>query len=211
MTFDSKKYWINRYETHKNSGSGSYNRLCDFKNKIVNDFVLTYNVQNVTELGSGDGNQLLNSLYPEYHGYDVSSYIIDKCSEQFKDRPEYKFYHLDDDIEIKKSELALSMDVLFHLIEDEVYETYIEKLFNASSKYVIIYSPDQIHEEFLKKFNVNRKTIGYHVKLRKFTDDVSRLYPDWILSEVIINEFPYKRYNPNTSFCNFYIYHKSNL
>lgn len=41
-----------------------------------------------------------------------------------------------------KGDLALSLDVIYHLIEDEIFEKYMKDVFRASTKYVIIYSTD---------------------------------------------------------------------
>lgn len=99
------------------------------------------------------------------------------------------------------------MDVIFHLTEDAVYRKYLEQLFvQSSSKYIIIYSADENHKEFLKRYGVSPGIIGKHVRLRKFTDDVSQMFPEWTLKEKIDNEYPYKKYDPKTSFCDFYIY-----
>ena len=36
---DSKHYWEDRYASGGNSGSGSYNKLAEFKSEVINAFV----------------------------------------------------------------------------------------------------------------------------------------------------------------------------
>ena len=59
-----------------------------------------------------------------------------------------------------KVDLTVSLDVLYHLIEDIVYENYIKNLFNSESKFIIIYSCNFEDDG----------TFAKHVKPRKFTD-----------------------------------------
>lgn len=63
-----------------------------------------------------------------------------------------------DNSSVFQSELALTLDVIFHIIEDDLYELYIRHLFNSARKDVVIYSSN--HDE-----------LGFsHVKHRKFTN-----------------------------------------
>ena len=40
------------------------------------------------------------------------------------------------------ADLALSLDVVFHLVEDEVFAQYMQTLIQAGNRYVIIYASD---------------------------------------------------------------------
>ena len=42
-----------------------------------------------------------------------------------------------------RAELALSLDVIYHLVEDTVYESYMGQLFDSATKYVIVYLEQQ--------------------------------------------------------------------
>ena len=73
------------------------------------------------------------------------------------------------DYSAEAAELALSIDVVFHLIEDVVFEDYMRRLFGAATRYVIVYSSD--HDE---------PWHGSHVRHRSFSQWVtvtSRLAP----------------------------------
>ena len=70
-----------------------------------------------------------------------SSTAISKCKEIFKsDR--HKSFRLTNEYSGETADLALSLDVIYHLVEDNVFEHYMQMLFKASNKYVIIYASD---------------------------------------------------------------------
>jgi len=201
---NSADYWERRYELGGDSGSGSYNRLAVFKAEIINDFVKRYNIYSVIEWGCGDGEQLKLAEYPQYVGIDVSNRAIEKCKSIFQKDSSKKFYcngsinNVPDEIFREyKYDMALSLDVLYHLVEDEVFKEYIDQLFASSKKYVCIYSCD-----FEKKHE-------QHVRCRKFTDYIAINMKDWKLIEKIPNRFPYdSKDKDNTSWSDFYFYQK---
>lgn len=195
----SKNYWENRYISHGNSGPGSYGRLAIFKADVLNHFVLNNNVNHVLEFGCGDGNQLTLSEYPNYTGLDVSKEAIKICNEKFGSDETKNFFYLNNTSKVDfTGDLTLSLDVLFHLIEDEVFNDYMSMLFSSSSKFVIIYSS-----------NYNAQTAP-HVKSRKFTDWIeTNISKEWKLIEKIENKYPFDLNNPSgTSISDFYIYQK---
>jgi SAM-dependent methyltransferase len=196
--FSSSKYWENRYADGGNSGAGSYNRLAGFKAKIINSFVKNNNIQTVIEFGCGDGNQLSLAQYPKYTGFDVSETAIKLCKKSFKSDNTKTFFLLNEYNSIHRSELVLSLDVIYHLIEDIVFEKYIECLFQTSTKFVIIYAYDFEGET------------NYHVKPRKFTKHIEERIKGWNLLEHIPNKYSYDKNDlENTSWSDFYIYSKS--
>lgn len=198
----SKKYWINRYNRGGNSGVGSYNRLAEFKGDVLNNLVIKYNINSVLEMGSGDGNQLAYFDFPNYIGLDISSHAITICRKKFKHDHSKQFILLNKNTAIPKADLVLSLDVLYHLVEDEVFYTYMKRLFSSSKKFVIIYSCN---------FDDND---GFppHVRPRKFTNWVDRNIIDFQLIEKIENKYPYdSKDKENTSFADFYIYRKLNM
>jgi hypothetical protein len=72
------------------------------------------------------------------------------------------------------ADLALSLDVVFHLVEDEVYEAYMHALFNAADRFVIIYASDRDEAPAFKR----------HVRWRKFTPWIESNAAGWKLSVV---------------------------
>lgn len=181
--------WENRYKTGGNSGKGSYNDLCKFKADIINEFISKNKIITALELGCGDGNQLSYFIIEHYIGLDISPTAIEQCKEKFKNSKDKEFYHYSD-YNNQPVELTLSLDVIYHILEDALYIEYMKNLFNYSTKYVIIYSN-----------NYNGHKSG-HMYTKQFTDDINKLFPNWKLKEFIKQKYPEK------SSADFYIYEK---
>lgn len=193
---NSADYWERRYRRGGNSGAGSYNQLAQFKADFLNDFVARNEVRTVIEFGSGDGAQLKLADYPSYVGVDVSRTAVAAARRLFADDPTKAILHSSDAPRDLNADLSLSLDVIYHLVEDAVFETYMRDLFDAGSRFVIIYSS-----------NVDEPDSNPHVRHRRFTDWVDRARPDFMLSERIRNPFPFDASDPdNTSFADFYVF-----
>lgn len=192
----SATYWDNRYRKGGNSGPGSYGRLAEFKATIINDLVKKHDIQSVIEFGCGDGHQLELARYGSYIGFDVSPKALEICRASFPGRPNYRFSLIDDYAD-ETADLSMSLDVIYHLVEDDVFQKYMELLFDSSKKFILLYSPDASMPEF----------DAAHVKTRKFSDWIRAHRPDWHLAERIENKFPYDVDNPReTTFSDFYLY-----
>ena len=192
---NSSKFWEARYKSGGNSGPGSYDQLAEFKAKIINDLLRQLQVHAVFELGCGDGNQLSMLQLPHYTGVDVSPSIIEKCKKKFKDDPIKQFVLLQD-LPKKQFDMGLSLDVIYHLVEDDIYQEHLKLLFEQSKRFVLIYSSNREEEAGGPA----------HVKHRKFTDDVAREHKKWALVKHIPNEYPFQGdYNTGSS-ADFYLY-----
>lgn len=188
-------YWDGRYSAGGNSGEGSYGELAEFKAEFLNRFVEEQKIDSVIEFGCGDGNQLRLSKYGHYFGVEVSHSAIALCLKTFSGDKEKKFC-LAADYQGETAELSLSLDVLYHLVEDEVFESYMRRLFAAASRYVIIYSS-------------NSDAIGLtspHVRHRAFSSYVEGKCKDWILERVVQNQYPIGLRTYETSFAHFFVY-----
>jgi len=200
---DSSTYWEDRYKRKGNSGAGSYGRLAIFKAEILNAYVADNNIHTVIEYGSGDGHQLTLAEYPEYLGFDVSHTAIDICRDLFANTLTKTFAHYDD-YNAEKADLTLSLDVIYHLVEDSVYEHYMARLFDSAKDHVIVYSSNSTDKDALKGYG------SEHVRHRCFTDWVSKNRPDWTLVQKVSNPYPYSKNNhDNTSLADFFIFRKS--
>lgn len=195
----SEAYWEKRYSEGGNSGVGSYALFAEFKAEVLNEFVAKHGVQRVIELGCGDGNQLLLAKYPSYLGFDVSSTAVTRCQELFKSDPSKSFRPMGE-YNGEKADLTLSLDVIYHLVEDRVFESYMRTLFEASERFVVIYASDS---------DDNRGYEGTHVKHRKFTQWLSKNMSGWNLVEHLPNRYPYRGDYLKGSFAEFFIYEKS--
>ena len=197
--FDSGGYWENRYASGGNSGAGSYNLLAEFKAEVINNFIEQHKVTEVVEWGFGDCNQLKLFRCPKFTGVDVSKTAVAHAQETYIEDSSKAFYHTSEFNARPDFDLSLSLDVIYHLIEDVVFHKYMENLFNSSSKWVIIYASNK-QAEYVD---------GFHVKHRKFSEWIEINRPNWTLLEHIPNKFPWDENDPdNTSFADFYIYEK---
>jgi cyclopropane fatty-acyl-phospholipid synthase-like methyltransferase len=200
----SAAYWEERYQAEGNSGSGSYDHLAKFKAEVLNAFVANNQVQTVLEFGCGDGNQLTLAKYPNYIGLDVSATAIQRCEKLFKNDTTKSFLLYNslayvDNHKIFKADLVMSLDVLYHLVEQEVFEKYIKDLFNASQKYVIIYASD---------YNQSEEPVHQHENRRSFTDFVAKQFPNFELTEVVKNKYPKTENGLVGSLSDFFIYQR---
>jgi len=196
----SAEYWERHYSLGRNSGPGSYGRLAEFKAGILNAFVATHEVRTVIEFGCGDGNQLSLAKYPAYSGFDVSATAVSLCRERFT-ADTGKSFRLLRDYSGETADLSLSLDVVFHLVEDHVFEHYMRTLFGASHRHVIIYSSDSDDNPYYDP----------HFRHRKFTRWVAAHLPSWRLAEHLPNRFPYRGDQMNESYADFFIYEKGAL
>lgn len=196
----SEDYWISRYREGGNSGAGSYNRLAEFKAEVLNEFVTSHAVEDVIEFGCGDGNQLTLASYPAYLGLDVSPHAIDGCTRRFAGDAS-KSFMLVRDYTGQTAQLALSLDVIYHLTEDAVYEAYMQTLFDAGRDYVVVYSSDRDDEP----------SQSAHVRHRQFSRWVRANAPGWRLLHHIPNRYPYTGDNDTGSLADFYIYGRGSV
>ena len=194
----SGTYWEERYKKGGNSGAGSYNELAEFKAEIINNFVQENNVKSVMEFGCGDGNQIKYFQFEQYTGYDISETVVNICRNLYKNDAS-KTFKLVGEHKTRTADLTMSLDVIYHLIEDDTYHNYMEKLFTTADKYVIIYSSNS---------NVNHHSAA-HVRHREFTTWVQEHAKNFNLIKQIPNKYNYNREDKaNTSFADFYIFEK---
>ncbi len=202
---NSINYWEERYALGGNSGIGTYNqKLAEFKASVLNDLVEKENMNSVIEFGCGDGHQLRFAKYPSYIGLDVSKAAVSKCQKLFENDSTKSFFlydslHFDDKKSLFIADMSISIDVIYHLVEDRIYYAYLKHLFNSSRKLVAIYS-----------WNFeNRDKFKMYIRPRVFTKDVEKKFPEWHLWKTIPNLYPAIKYGENEgSFSDFYIYRK---
>lgn len=175
---DSANFWEGNYARGRTSGNGSYGTLAEGKSRFLNELVRTRAIGSVIEFGCGDGNQLSLADYPSYVGLDVSRTAIRLCQRRFAHDTAKSFFLYDgecftDRSGIFRAELALSLDVVYHLTEDAVFETYLRHLFTAGQRMVVIYST-----------NAEIGGTAPHVRHRRFTPWVEAACPQWQLTQV---------------------------
>ncbi len=192
----SSDYWDRRYRSGGNSGAGSYDRLARFKADFLNGFVELHQISSVIEYGSGDGAQLMLAVYPSYTGVDISATAVEMCRVLFAADASKRFLQSDGVEPGIKADLALSLDVIYHLVEDQVFDTYMRQLFASGRKFVIVYSS-----------NMDQAWPAKHVRHRQFTCWVEQNQPEWRLHSSLKNAYPYDPSDPEqTSFADFYVF-----
>ncbi len=181
-------YWENRYRQGGNSGAGSYGRLAIFKANVINDVINKHEVNSLIEFGCGDGEQLKLYEVKEYTGIDISETALRMCRKKHPDKTFAKHA-------TGKYDMAMSIDVIFHLVDDEMYNDYMRKLKKASDL-VLIYS--SAHD--------NNENSAPHVKHRDFRNEMK----GFECIDIIANQYPFDGTDErNTSFCDFYLYKKA--
>lgn len=174
----SVDYWEKRYAAGGNSGPGSSGRLAAYKAGWLNRFVQENNILSVVEFGCGDGQQLLLAEYPRYLGLDVAPSAIARCRALFAGDNAKQFLPYDPchfnptDVQ---ADLAVSLEVIFHLTEERLYRLYMEHLFASARRYVVIFASDTDDVE---------PGLFPHFRQRRFTPDVP---PGWALRERVEN------------------------
>jgi SAM-dependent methyltransferase len=192
----SALYWEQNYARGGTSGPGSYNAAAEAKADFLNDFVRNHEVRSVIEFGCGDGHQLSLAEYPGYIGLDVSRSAIGLCQRRFAGDLAKSFFLYDgacftDRIGLFTADLALSLDVIYHLIEDAVFDTYMTHLFAAGEKFAIIYAPNQ-----------EIPGTAPHVRHRHFTQWAEEHARDWRLLKVMPGS------NPGPDRADFFLYER---
>jgi SAM-dependent methyltransferase len=197
----SAEYWEDRYVEGGTSGDGSYGELAAFKAEVLNALIESERIESVLELGCGDGNQLSLARYPRYVGLDVSRKALEMCMGRFASDQTKSFFLYEprcfrDNAGVFAADCTLSLDVLYHLIEDGVYEKYLADLFGAARRFVGIYSSDRTDLAVALRQ-------AAHVRHRHFTADVAARFTGFRLRTHVPNRYPER------SFASFYIYERA--
>ncbi|WP_240145686.1 class I SAM-dependent methyltransferase [Halococcus salsus] len=194
--FDSTQYWEQRYSDGRDSGPGSRGGHRRFKADFLNAFVNEHDIDSVLEFGCGDGDQVALAEYPAYRGLEISESAVEACSRRFADDETKTFAHYDpgeyhgEQRERFEAELVLSLEVVFHLVDDETFEKTMHDMFASATRYVIVFSSN--HDE---------TTPELHVRHRRFTDYVEAAFPNFELIETVENEYESRH-------ADFYVYEK---
>jgi len=194
----SHDYWVERYRKGGNSGPGSYSELAEFKARVLNTFVADNHVQSVMEFGCGDGNQLQLAKYPSYVGFDVSPVAVQRCRERFSGDPNKRFFLLSEHAG-QTAELVMSLDVIYHLVEDAVFEAHMRSVFGSATRFVVVYSTNRDAPD----------DAGLpHVRHRQFTAFVEREFPGWKLTRIEKQPRAYSGDITSSSMAEFHFFEK---
>lgn len=196
----SAQYWEERYKRGGDSGVGSYHQAAEYKAAMLNRFVKEHTIRTVIEFGCGDGNQLQYLHFPAYLGFDVSETAVSRCRRLYAGDSSKRFELLVS-YAFEKADLVISLDVIYHLVEDPVFHTHMRMLFTASTRYVIIYANDTADNSYHLK--------AAHVKNRRFTDWIFLHAKDFQLIQHIPPPLLLNIDGQNAILADFYVYKKT--
>ena len=182
-SFDAAAYWESRYASGGTSGDGSYGRLAEFKAATLNAFIREQGIASAVEFGCGDGRQLELIAYPTYVGFDVAPSAVRHCIERFAQDQTKSFFLYDpscfqDRAERFRADVAVSLDVIYHITDDRTFERYMSQLCHAGRRFVLVYAT-----------NFDRP-VTPHLRHRAFGKWIAAKRPEFRLIRQIPNPFP---------------------
>jgi len=197
----SSRFWDDHYGRGLGSGTGSVGRLAVFKAATVNSLAHRHACRSVVDLGCGDGTVAGLLDVEGYLGLDASPHAVQRCRTRFAGDDARRFEVIDilDTEPVPVADLALSLDVIYHLLEDETFEQYMARLFSAARRIVAVYA-DDVDDEAWPGLRWDE------VRHRRFTPWVAAHAPDWRLVERIPNPFPYVEGDGRTSWADFHVF-----
>lgn len=195
-SWNSASYWEMRYRSGGSSGEGSYGRLATFKAEVINALVREEKISSVIEHGCGDGNQLSFATYPRYQGFDISSQAIYTCRQRYS-FDKTKIFKPSSEYRGETADMALSLDVIYHLTEDTSFTEYMERLTQSASRLIIIYSTNIEQVAY---------SLGNHVRHRCFSEWMKEYAHEWTMYKHIPNRYPFIGDTSKSSAADFWIY-----
>lgn len=195
----SAAYWRGRYAGGGDSGAGSQGKFASFKAEVLNAHFRASGTRSVVEFGCGDGRQLALLEIPQYLGVDISADAVARCRARFAGIPGRRFV-LAEEYDGESADCALSLDVIFHLVEDTAFEAYMRRLFAAARREVVIYSSN--HDD-------PAPGEGPHVRHRRFEGWIDAQAPGWRLVRRVPNAYPFRGDYRSGSFADFHFYERA--
>jgi len=132
----SVEYWEKRYREGGKSGRGSVGASREWKWSIIRKHVTL--VDDVVDVGCGDLSFWEGRTCERYFGVDISPYIIKRNAEK---RPDWAFIAWPAERRLPlRGRVVLCLDVLFHILDDEVATKIMDNLCEYSSEWVVIHA-----------------------------------------------------------------------
>lgn len=184
------EYWERRYRNGRTSGAGSEGDAAEAKAAYVRNLLERERVDSIIDWGVGDGTVLkMTDTRIPYLGIDVSRTIIGRIKVAFTNQPEKRFL-LASEYTGRQADLAMSLDVIFHQVDDADYEQHLGLLFGSAQRFVLIHSS-----------NHDGGRTAEHVHWRRFTPDVMAWHPQWYLEDApddpeAVGFYLYRRIDP---------------
>jgi SAM-dependent methyltransferase len=158
MIWDSAAFWDRRYASGRTSGPGSEGDAARFKAETINRLIAEYNIGSVVDWGCGDGTVLsMITDDVDYVGVDISRVALRRLAQWSAHR---RFVHLDDAAALT-ADLALSLDVIFHQVDNGNYHRHLEQIFGSARRLVLVHATDH-----------DGGRTATHVRWRRWTPDI---------------------------------------
>ena len=167
--------WETRYSKGQDSGTGSYGDNYIFKRDVIKDIIEKYGIESIVDFGCGDGHQISELDVSKYVGYDISRTVVDLCNKKYLN-DETKSFHLIDRYLLEDFDLAMSLDVIYHIINHNDFIEHLNLLFSPHHKYVVVFSTNHDQEQTI-----------LHILHRNFTKYVEE-NTNFELVEIIEND-----------------------
>lgn len=170
--YSPAEYWQRRYLAGRSSGAGSEGDAAKAKAAKIDAVIRAHGITSVIDWGVGDGVVLghVKARVP-WLGLDIAPVAVERLSAKYA-RSRTKTFGLTRDGAHEVRDLALSLDVIFHLVEDADYDLHLAQVFGSATKAVLIHASDH-----------DGGRTARHVRWRRFTADVAARFPDWRLAE----------------------------
>lgn len=167
--YDPATYWERRYQDGRTSGAGSEGDAALAKAKMIDEVITGYGLTSVIDWGVGDG-VVLGHLKTKvrYLGLDVAPVAIERLRAKYGPRSRTRWFALASEGAHEVRDLALSLDVMFHLVDEADYQLHLAQVFGSATKAVLIHANDH-----------DGGRTARHVLWRKWTPDVARIFPEW--------------------------------
>lgn len=172
-TYDPATYWNRRYLDGRTSGAGSEGEAAAVKAATIDRVIREHDITSVIDWGVGDGAVLgLVKAKVPWLGVDVAPVAIERLSARYGPRSRTRRFALACEAAHDVRDLALSLDVLFHLPDEADYQLHLAQVFTSAAKAVLIHASDH-----------DGGRTARHVQWREFTPDVAARFPNWRLAE----------------------------
>jgi hypothetical protein len=157
--------------------------LAAFKAKVLSTFVAENAIASCIEFGCGDGNQLGLVSWPRYIGLDVSVTAVTRCISRYANDSTKSFFlyrpgcFVDRDA-LLQADVAVSLDVVYHITDERQYDLYMKDLCDAARRFVVVYSTDY------------DRMVSSTIRHRKVTTWMASRAPGFRLMSRLPNPFP---------------------
>ncbi len=136
--FSNAAFWNFRYQHDPvlGSGRGSRGEFLKHKQELLRPFADSFEDADIVEVGFGDLETSRGLPFKNYRGIDTSREAVKIASQK---KPDWNFsVGLADNLPSKSADLAICLDVLFHVPKKQDYENIIMQLIRVSRKSILV-------------------------------------------------------------------------